>query len=159
MRFNKNSLFRGNPGRYAGVPPINVYIMRATFLLMATLLAKDVWTYIFTHSGSWDTMEAVAWSVWAAFGTLAIVGVFRTVEMIPLLLLEILYKLIWLALVALPLAQSGAQPDTQTASIIFSFVLVILPIIGVPWPWVLRTYLLGRRQIIAPLDKHSTSTS
>ncbi|MBK8990010.1 MAG: hypothetical protein IPM39_28775 [Chloroflexi bacterium] len=48
MKFNGNPLFVGNPERYAGVPPINVYIMRATFLLMATLLAKDVWTYIFT---------------------------------------------------------------------------------------------------------------
>lgn len=104
-------------------------------------------------------MEAVAWSVWAAFATLAILGVFRTVEMIPLLLLEILYKLIWLALVALPLAQSGTQPDTQTATVLFSFVLVILPIIGVPWPWVIRTYILGRKPITNSWGKHRTSTS
>src|SRR5215469_12597715 len=106
MSFHIKKLFERDFERYEGVRRINVYLMRVLYFLMATFLALDVWSYVLSHQGAWEPNRAMAWSVWAAFSTLAILGVFHPVKMIPILLLEIFYKTMWLILVALPLWRS-----------------------------------------------------
>jgi hypothetical protein len=115
--------------------------MRFVYLLMATLLASDVWRYILTNPQQWNPVDAMNWSVWAAFTLFAAVGMFRTVEMIPILLLEITYKTIWLILVALPLLLQGNLSEDTTDGMIAPFAMVILPIAVIPWGYVLRKYL------------------
>tara|TARA_B100001175_G_C18937529_1_gene369824 strand:+ start:273 stop:461 length:189 start_codon:yes stop_codon:yes gene_type:complete len=55
--------------------------------------------------------------------------------------LEIVYKTIWLILVALPLYQEGDLSLDTTDGMMFSFFLVILPIIFVPWSYVVKKYI------------------
>ncbi|MCW8997221.1 MAG: hypothetical protein OQK04_00715, partial [Kangiellaceae bacterium] len=81
--------------------------------------------------------------VWAAFTIFAFIGIFRTVKMIPILLLEITYKSIWLILVALPLHLEGNLSDATTDGMIFPFLFVILPAIFVPWGYVIKKYIVG----------------
>jgi len=45
----------------------------------------------------------LAWCVWAAFATLAGLGILRPLKMLPILLLEIFYKVLWPIIVAYPL--------------------------------------------------------
>ncbi len=97
------SLFRPDYERYDGVRRINIYLMRLLYILMLLFLGKDSWTYILTHQGAWAPDDAMAWSVWAAFATLGVLGILQPVKMIPLLLLEVFYKVLWLVLVAYPL--------------------------------------------------------
>lgn len=85
-------IFRSDLERYDGIRPINIYAMRFIYILMATFLALDVWTHIITYDQRWDPSDAMDWSVWAAFTVFAFFGIFRTVQMIPILLLEIVYK-------------------------------------------------------------------
>ena len=130
--------------KYDGIRPFNIYFMRMIYALMFFVLGWDVWSYIFTYSGAWEENEAVAWSVWAAFSALALIGMFRTVEMIPLLILEIFYKVLWLSLVALPLWQRGEMQGSGVEETTFAFILVILPILAMPWGYVFNRYVLGR---------------
>ncbi len=118
--------------------------MRLIYILMFFVLGKDVLSYILSYSGSWDENEAMAWSVWAAFSALALLGIFRTVEMIPILLLEIFYKVLWLILVAYPLWQANELVGSGTEETVFAFALVILPIFAVPWGYVFKRYVLGK---------------
>lgn len=134
-------LFQWDCDRFDGIRPINIYGMRFVYLLMATLLALDVWRYILTNPQQWNPGDAMNWSVWAAFTLFAAVGMFRTVEMIPILLLEITYKTIWLVLVALPLLLQGNLSEDTTDGMIAPFAMVILPIAVIPWGYVLRKYL------------------
>ncbi|MDM7859436.1 hypothetical protein QTP81_02310 [Alteromonas sp. ASW11-36] len=129
--------------KYDGIRPFNIYFMRAIYLLMFFVLGKDVWSHILTHEGPWQEMEAIAWSVWAAFSGLAALGVFRPVEMIPLLLLEIFYKVLWLVIFAWPLASSGQLEGSGSEATVFAFGLVLLPILAVPWGYVVKKYLLN----------------
>lgn len=62
--------------------------------------------------------------------------------MIPILLLEIVYKSIWLILVAFPLILEGDLSNETTDGMIFPFALVILPLVSVPWGYVIRKYIL-----------------
>lgn len=131
--------------KFEGIRPINIYLMRLIYILMFFVLGKDVWSHILSYSGNWNENEAMAWSIWAAFSTLALLGIVRTVEMIPILLLEIFYKVLWLILVAYPLWQSNELVGSGIEETAFAFSLVVLPILAVPWGYVFKTYILGKK--------------
>ena len=140
------TLFVSNNDKYQGVRPINIYLMRAIYLLMFFVLGKDVWGEILNHTGAWEPHQAMAWSVWAAFSAMALIGIFRTVQMLPLLLLEIFYKILWLIIVALPLWQNNQLIGSAVEGMTMAFLWVLLPIVAVPWDYVFKSYVLGKKQ-------------
>jgi hypothetical protein len=91
MTFSPKSIFQ-RADKYDGVRPINIYLLRLLYILMFFVLGKETWTHILTHQGPWEPMDAVAWCVWTAFATLAVLGIFRPLKMLPIVLLEIFYK-------------------------------------------------------------------
>ena len=146
MSFSIKKIFERDFERYDGVRRINVYLMRVLFFLMAVFLAKDVWTYILGHPVAWAPQEAMAWSVWAGFSTLAILGVFHPVKMIPILLLEIFYKSLWLILVAYPLWQAGKLAGSAAEGETYVFLPVVVVILIIPWGYVFRTYVIDLKK-------------
>ena len=108
---------------------------------MFVFLGKDVWTYIFTHSGSWEPQEAMNWSVWASFSLVALLGILHPLKMLPILLLEISYKLVWLWIVAYPLWVSNTLSGSSAEGMTMVFLPVLLPILFVPWRYVFKTYI------------------
>src|ERR1700680_3563972 len=93
--------------KYEGVRRINIYLLRLLYVLMFFVLGKETWTHILTHQGPWEPTNAMAWCVWTAFATLAGIGIIRPVKMLPIVLLEIFYKGLWLILVAYPLGSTA----------------------------------------------------
>ena len=106
MTINPKVIFQRNE-RYEGVPNINIYLLRLLYVLMFFVLGRITWTHVLTHEGPWDPANAVAWCVWTAFATLAGIGIIRPVKMLPIVLLEIFYKVQWLILVAYPTVVQG----------------------------------------------------
>jgi hypothetical protein len=143
------SIFRRSD-KYDGVRPINIYLMRLVFILMFFVLGKDTWTHVFTHQGSWEPNNAVVWTVWTAFATLAGLGIIRPLKMLPILLLEIFYKVMWLVMVAYPLWSNGTLEGSKADDFTAPFLWVILPIVAVPWGYVFKNYIY-RRRINEPL--------
>ena len=127
--------------KYEGVRPINIYLLRLVFILMFFVLGKETWTHILTHQGPWGPMEAVAWCVWTAFATLAVLGIFRPLKMLPIVLLEIFYKLLWLIIVAYPLWSRGTLAGSPAEDTTSKFLWVILPIVAVPWGYAFVNYI------------------
>jgi len=153
-----NKIF-GPDERNEGVYKINIYLLRLLFILMFLFVGRTAWTHIFNYQGYDSPREMVAWSVWAAFSVLSILGIIQPLKMLPIVLLEILYKVIWLVVVAYPLwtshqlIGSAAEPQTQT------FIWVILPILAVPWKYAFETYIYKpRKSSFSPLqpDTHTT---
>jgi hypothetical protein len=107
---------------------------------MFFVLGKDTWTRILTHEGTWEPTSAIAWCVWTAFATLAGIGIFRPLKMLPILLLEIFYKVLWLVIVAYPLWSTGQLQGSAAEQTTGAFLWVILPIVAVPWTYVFTTY-------------------
>jgi hypothetical protein len=145
MPFNPKYIFQPTE-RHEGVPRINVYLLRLLYILMFFVLGKETWTHVLTHQGPWEPMDAVAWCVWTAFATLAGIGIFRPVKMIPIVLLEIFYKLLWLYLVAYPLWVKGTLWSSPAADTAVAFLWVPLPLVAVPWAYVFRTYIYNFRK-------------
>jgi hypothetical protein len=132
--------------RYEGVRPINIYLLRLLYILMFFVLGKETWTHIFTHQGPWDPFDAVAWCVWTAFASLAGLGIIHPLKMLPMILLEIFYKVLWLILVAYPLWSKGTLTGSPAEGITSGFLWVILPIIAVPWGYAFVTYIYNPRK-------------
>lgn len=86
-----------------GISKFRFYLLRIFYLIIILMLGIVVWKELFIHLESWEPLPAVAFSFWAAFSALAILGVLHPLKMIPLLLVQFSYKLIWLMIVAYPL--------------------------------------------------------
>jgi hypothetical protein len=126
--------------QYEGVRRIHIYLLRLVFILMFFVLGRDTWTHILTHEGPWEPTNAVAWCVWTAFATLAGLGIIRPLKMLPILLLEIFYKVLWLIIVAYPLWSNGTLTGSRAEDTTSAFLWVILPIVAVPWGYVFVNY-------------------
>ena len=86
-----------------GVSILRLYLMRTLYLLNFVLLGLDVWPGIINHVGAWDPVKGVAFSFWAALSVLSGLGLRYPLKMLPLLLLQFVYKSIWLVAVGLSL--------------------------------------------------------
>jgi len=148
MTFRLKSIFQ-RAERHDGVRWINVYLLRLLYILMFFVLGRITWTHVLTHQGPWDPTNAVAWCVWTAFATLAGIGIIRPVKMLPIVLLEIFYKVQWLIIVAYPLWSKGTLAGSPAEEITSQFLWVILPIVAVPWGYVFANYFYSPRKVEA----------
>lgn len=127
-----------------GVWPIKVYVMKLFFLLMFLFVAKDAWAKLIGHQGDWQPEVAIAWCAMAAYTTLAALGVFHTLRMMPLMLFMYLYKGLWLFFVAYPLWREGRLAGSPAEGWAQIFIMIIVPMIFTPWKYVWNTYVLGK---------------
>jgi hypothetical protein len=119
---------------------VRLYLMRFAYLLNFVLLGLDVWRELVMHEGAWHPLKGVAFSFWAALSALSGLGLRYPLKMLPLLLLQLLYKSIWLTAVWLPLRSAGRSTDLTRAMVIG----VVVDLVVIPWPYVLATYVKQR---------------
>ena len=135
-------LFTPDLARYEGVRPINVHLLRLLYFMMAAFVATGAWRAVIGHEGAWDPVRAVAWCVWVAYPTLAVLGLIHPLRMLPLVLFMIFYKTVWLAAVALPLWRAGTLAGSAAGAMASDFSWLWIPVIAVPWGYVWRTYVV-----------------
>jgi hypothetical protein len=135
--------------RYEGVYRINIYLLRLLYFLMIVFVARDSWTKILTHQGAWDPLHAVAFCVWAAYSTLSILALLNPLKWLPIVLFEIVYKSIWLIIVAYPLWSANQLVGSPAEQITYAFLWLPLPVIATPWGYVFRTYFSFPKKVRA----------
>lgn len=139
--FNIKYIFTPNYNRYEGVRPINIYLLRLFYFLMAFFVATDSWKTIITHEGPWDRFRAMSLCVWAAYATLAVFGLFHPLRWLPIMIFMIFYKSLWLLVVAYPLWRANELAGSPAAEMTGAFLGVPLVIIVVPWKYVFENYV------------------
>jgi hypothetical protein len=65
--------------------------------------------------------------------------------MLPIILLEIFYKVLWLLVVAYPLWSRGTLAGSTAEGITSAFLWVILPIVAMPWGYAFVSYIYNPR--------------
>jgi hypothetical protein len=116
-----------------------VTLMRSGYLFMLAGLAIVKWPLL-AHAHSLPLYEGVTLCLLTAMSLLALVGLRHPVALLPVLLFESVWKVIWLSLVALPLAVSG-ELDPATSEVLVNCSLVVLMIAVTPWGYVWRRYV------------------
>ena len=125
-----------------GVSKWRLILLRIFYPLLFVFLGLEVWPAIFTRRESWEPLAGIAFSFWAALSTLAILGLRYPLRMLPILLLQMLYKTIWLLAVALPLWRAGKFNATAHELFVVCAVGVVGDLIVIPWRYVLESYVL-----------------
>ena len=144
--------------RYEGVYRINIYLLRLLYLLMIIFVATDSWKTILTHQGPWDHLQAVAFCVWAAYSTLSILALIHPLKFLPIVLFEIFYKSIWLAIVAYPLWSTHQLAGSPAEAMTYAFLWLPLPVIATPWAYVFRTYFRFPKKIRTTTSSANSSS-
>ncbi len=134
-------IFTPDHDRYEGVRPVNIYLLRLLYFLMAIGVATEAWSTIFTHEGPWDHTRAVAWCIWAAY-PLGILGLLRPLQWLPVVILMIFYKTLWLFVVAYPLWRTGTLEGSPPEAMAHVFIIAPFIALIVPWKYVYRNFIL-----------------
>ncbi|PYQ67945.1 MAG: hypothetical protein DMF54_02695 [Acidobacteria bacterium] len=114
-----------------------LYLMRLLYLLNFVFLGLNVWPSIIHHQETWDPVKGVAFSFWAALSALSALGLRYPLKMLPLLLMQLLYKVIWLLAIALPM-----WPAVRSTGLTKAMVGGIpADLIVIPWSYVLANYV------------------
>jgi hypothetical protein len=115
------------------------HLMRAGYLLMAVGLALVKWPLL-PDAHTLPLYEGVTLCLLTAMSLLALLGLWRPVQLLPVLLFESAWKILWLALVALPTAATG-ELDAATTQVAVNCSLVVVILAVTPWRYVWQSYV------------------
>jgi hypothetical protein len=124
------------------VSPLRLNLLRAYYLLILVERSIAVAPALFGWRGPLGPFDGTAYSFWAALALLAVVGLRYPLKMLPLLLIHLAYKSLWLLAVALPLWR--AQTPFDPAMTRFAWAMaagVALDLLIIPWPYVIARYV------------------
>lgn len=116
-----------------------LYLMRSAYAFMGLGLVAVKWPLFIAPPASWPLAQSVVDSLLAAMGLLALVGLRYPVRMLPVLLLESLWKLLWLGVVALPAARSGDMSAAMSEVVVVCSLVVVI-LVAIPWRFVWTQY-------------------
>ena len=86
--------------------------------------------------------EGVAYGFWGALALLALLGIRYPLRMLPVLLMFLVYKLLWLLLVALPLWSAGAAFDPLMRQFTWAMAVgAAIDLLVIPWGYVAANYV------------------
>ena len=126
---------------HGSLPTWRLNVMRVGYFVMAAGLAVTKWPTLLDHAG-WGLAEGTVVTMLVAMSVLALLGLRYPQRMLPILLFEVGWKLIWLGLVALPLWSDGdlTGATREQASAVLWVVIVIAV---VPWRHVVSRFVLA----------------
>jgi hypothetical protein len=117
-----------------------IYALRLAYLIVGGGLIAVKWPLLIHHSLDWPLWEGVSSSLLGAMALMALLGLRYPLQMLPILLFEFAWKIIWGALVFLPLWQSGRVTDA-VASVGINCLVVIVLIPLIPWDYVITQFV------------------
>jgi len=114
--------------------------MRFGYAFMAVGLALVKWPVVVQDARSLPVMEGVVACLLTAMSLLALLGLRYPVRMLPILLFEVAWKVIWLGAVAIPhLIANDLNAEGRAVLFNCSFIVVIVAVI--PWRYTWRRYV------------------
>ena len=127
----------------AALPLWRLHLMRIGYAVMGVGLALVKWPLVIGYDQSMPLFEGVVAVLLTAMSLLAFLGLRYPVRLLPILLFETLWKLIWLSVVAAPAVAAG-EVDQAMSEIIFSCSLVVVIAAVVPWRYAWQQYVTAK---------------
>lgn len=124
------------------VSTLRLNVLRAAYALIAVGMGSMIWPLILQHPANVARMTGVVWSMLGAITLLAaLLGIRHPLKMLPLLFIELAWKVIWVLSFGLPLWAAG-QLDAATAETLREclFGVVLVPLV-LPWGYVWMQYV------------------
>jgi hypothetical protein len=122
------------------VSTFRLYLLRVTYAFITVGLGALIWPLMFDHP-QWSVMHSVACSLLAALSVIMAFGIRYPLQMLPLLLFELLWKTIWLVMIALPAWRAGRVDAEMMETVVNCLVGIVVCPLVIPWGYVWRHYV------------------
>jgi hypothetical protein len=129
------------PGVTMDVSNARLYVLRGAYLLVTIGLAGLIGPQLLSPPANVSHMTSVVWSLLGGVGLLAAVGIRHPLRMLPLLIFELLWKVVWLLVFGIPLWRSGQLSGANAQTFAETVFGVVLALAVIPWSYVVKHYL------------------
>ena len=130
-------------GVVADLPLWRLNLMRIGYAVMGVGLALVKWPLVIGYDRTMPLYEGIVAVLLTAMSLLALLGLRYPVRLLPILLFESLWKLIWLTVVALPAAVAG-DVDAAMQEVIVNSTVVVIVFAVIPWRYVWQRYVVAK---------------
>lgn len=123
------------------ISTLRLTLLRAMYLLLVVGLGLTMWPTIIAPPTVSANAGTVVRSLLGALCLLSVLGLRYPLRMLPLLIFELAWKIIWMVAFALPM-WLGPGLDPYAAETLFACAIgvVLVPLV-LPWGYIGRTYL------------------
>jgi hypothetical protein len=128
------------------VSPLRLNLLRAMYLLIAVGLGLTIWPLILSPPTPTPGPGSVVRALLGGLSLICVLGLRYPLQMLPILLFELLWKLIWVLLIALPAWLHGNWDDYAAETLFACLIGVVLVPLVLPWGHVWRHYVRKRAE-------------
>lgn len=118
-----------------------LYVLRATYLLMAVGLALTIWPLMLDIPPDLERMKGVVRSVLTAVSLLALIGIRYPLQMLPLMFFELAWKSVWMLAIGLPAWSAGTMDENMQETFKACLMGVVLFPLVIPWGYAYTHYV------------------
>ena len=118
-----------------------LFTLRVAYLVMAAGLGVYIWPAVIRHTNEFAATQGVRFALLAGLGATAALGLRHPLQMLPVLLFELVWKVIYLMAFALPL-WSTHKINAATAEDIKAVLMAVIFVPLIPWRYVFAHYVL-----------------
>ena len=128
------------------VSTLRLCLLRGMYLLIAVGLGITIWPSIVAPAGTVANEGTVIRALLGALAAVAALGLRYPLQMLPILLFELLWKLIWVVAFALRM-WLATRLDEYASQTLFACLLgvVLVPIV-LPWGYVFKHYVRAKAE-------------
>lgn len=125
------------------VTTFRLYLLRAMYLLISVGLGLVIWPAIISPPSLVANASTVVRALLGALALVSLLGLRYPLQMLPLLIFELLWKVIWIVAFALPM-WAGPGLDAYASETLFAcgMGVVLVPLV-LPWGFIFRQYILA----------------
>jgi hypothetical protein len=127
-----------------------LYVLRGVYLFLTLGLAGLVGARLVSPPPNVSHMTGVVWSLLGGIGLLAAIGVRHPLKMLPVLFLELVWKVIWLAVFGIPLWRNGQLAGAHAETFMETAFGVVFVLVVMPWRYAIKHYLWTRASTPQP---------
>jgi hypothetical protein len=132
-----------DPGAVTDLPLWRLNLMRVGYAVMGVGLAVVKWPVVIGYDRATPLYEGIVAVLLTTMSLLALLGLRYPVRLLPILLFESLWKLIWLSVVALPAFVAG-DVDEAMHEVIVNCLVVVIVFAVIPWRYVWQHYVTAQ---------------
>lgn len=122
-----------------GISTLRLFLLRGMYLLISVGLGLTIWPAILRPTTLSADPASVIQALLGGLSVVCLLGLRYPIKMLPILLFELLWKVIWV-LSVFPLWRSGTLDSYGQETFFACMVGVVLVPIVVPWGYVYRQY-------------------
>lgn len=122
------------------VPRWRLHLLRATYLLISLGLALSFGPDLLNPSPDWARRQGSTAALLGGVACLCALGLRYPLQMLPMLLFELVWKLIWLLAIGWPLWRAGLATPAVLSNAVECAAGVALVALVLPWRHVWRQY-------------------